>query len=148
MNSKIETEDFNDIWLNPVDGIITSTFGKRINPILNKEEFHKGIDIGAEEGSYIIAVKKGKVLEIKLSSTYGNILKYETEDGYVIIYAHCKDIFVKKDEFIEKGQIVASVGNTGGLSTGPHLHYEISKNGVLIDPINYVNLPVLKEAIE
>ena len=92
-------------------------------------------------------MKSGKVVTVKTSYTYGNVLEYEIEGGYKITYAHCNDIFVKEGEVIEQGQIVASIGNTG-MTTGPHLHYGISKNDRYIDPINYVNLPVLKEALE
>lgn len=84
---------------------------------------------------------------MKYSKTYGNILKYEVEDGYVITYAHCNEIFVKEGEKIKQGQVIASVGNTG-MVTGPHLHYGISKNGKFIDPMDYTELPILKEALE
>ncbi|NLK98210.1 MAG: M23 family metallopeptidase [Epulopiscium sp.] len=137
----------NETWINPVDGIITSRFGDRINPVLNKKEFHEGIDIGAEKEKKIVAVKSGTVLLVKYSQTYGNILKYEVEDGYVITYAHCNEIFVKEGEKIKQGQVIASVGNTG-MVTGPHLHYGISKNGKFIDPMDYTELPILKEALE
>jgi murein DD-endopeptidase MepM/ murein hydrolase activator NlpD len=114
---------------------------------LSKNEFHDGIDIGAEQNEKIVAVKSGIVLSVKSSRTYGNILKYEVVDGYVITYAHCNEIFVKEGEKIKQGQIVASVGSTG-MVTGPHLHYGISKNGKFIDPIKYTNLPILEEALE
>ncbi|KAE9637299.1 peptidoglycan DD-metalloendopeptidase family protein [Defluviitalea raffinosedens] len=136
-----------ETWINPVEGIITSCFGERKNPVLNKNEFHDGIDIGAEQNEKIVAVKSGIVLSVKSSRTYGNILKYEVVDGYVITYAHCNEIFVKEGEKIKQGQIVASVGSTG-MVTGPHLHYGISKNGKFIDPIKYTNLPILEEALE
>lgn len=84
---------------------------------------------------------------MKYSKTYGNILKYEVEDGYVITYAHCNEIFVKEGEKIKQGQVIASVGNTG-MVTGPHLHYGISNNGKFIDPMDYTELPILKEALE
>lgn len=135
------------MWINPVEGIITSCFGERINPVLNKKEFHDGLDIAAEENENIIAVKSGKALSVRFSHTYGNMLKYEIEGEYIITYAHCKEIFIKEGEIIKQGQIIASIGSTG-MTTGPHLHYGISKNGKFIDPIDYVNLPILKEALK
>lgn len=134
-------------WINPVEGIITSCFGERMNPIMNKKEFHNGIDIGAEQGEDIVAVKSGKILHVGISSTYGNVVEYIIEGGYIIKYAHCNEIFVKEGDRVEQGQIIASIGNTG-LSTGSHLHYGISKNGIDIDPMDYVQLPVLEEALE
>lgn len=74
-------------------------------------------------------------------------MEYEVQGGYTIKYAHCNEILVKEGDLVEQGQIIATVGNTG-LSTGPHLHYSIFRNGLSIDPISYVDLPILEEAME
>ncbi|NMA82742.1 MAG: M23 family metallopeptidase [Epulopiscium sp.] len=126
--------------MTPVHGVITDYFGIRNNPILKKEENHTGIDIAAPLGTPIVAVQKGKIKEVKTSATYGQVVIYDTIDGYTVFYAHCQSILVKPLDEIEQGQIIATVGDTG-LTTGPHLHYELSKDGILIDPINYVHLP-------
>lgn len=97
-----------------------------------------------------MAVKNATVLDIFTSKTYGNCIKYITDDGYEITYAHLEKAIVQKDEKIKMGQKIGIVGNTG-LSTGIHLHYIIEKNGELINPIFYVNYPYsekIKKALE
>ena len=125
-------------WLSPVEGVITSYCGKRENPILHKQENHNGLDIAVAEGTDVIAVKSGTVTEVRTSATYGKLLKYETKDGYKVMYAHLSDVLVKKGEKIRQGQVVAKSGNTG-LSTGPHLHYSLWKDETLLDPMEYLS---------
>lgn len=127
-------------WINPIEGIITSSFGDRLNPILNKSELHNGLDIAAKEGTEVFAVQNGTVIEVDKSNTYGNYIKYKTDNGLVIMYAHLQKSIVKVNSKVKKGKVVAYSGNTG-LSTGPHLHYTIFKNGKEIDPMPYVDLP-------
>ncbi|MGN0135595.1 peptidoglycan DD-metalloendopeptidase family protein [Anaerotignum sp.] len=136
-----KTED----WIDPVQGIITSACGIRENPILHKEELHDGLDIAVEEGTDVLAARSGTVTEVRTSATYGKVLKYETEDGYEIMYAHLSKVLVKKGEKVKQGQVVAKSGNTG-LSTGPHLHYGIYKDGILLDPMDFVQKGGEKEA--
>ncbi|NLL69790.1 MAG: M23 family metallopeptidase [Epulopiscium sp.] len=90
-----------------------------------------------------MAVQAGKIKEVKKSATYGHVVVYDTIDGYTILYAHCQEIFIQEEEEIQQGQIIAAIGDTG-LATGPHLHYEIVKDGILIDPIQYVSLPFIR----
>lgn len=104
-------------WIEPVNGIITSSCGERENPILQKMEYHNGLDIAVAENTQAVAVKSGIVTEVRNSETLGKVLKYETEDGYTVMYAHLNDVLVKKGENVKQGQIVAMTGNTG-LSTG------------------------------
>ena len=76
-------------WLQPViNGVITSSCGERENPVLNKMEYHNGLDIAVAEDTDAIAVRSGIVTEVRNSETLGNVLKYETEDGYCIRKAH------------------------------------------------------------
>lgn len=105
---------------------------------MNKEELHNGIDIGAADGSSVFSVKDGTVTDVFFSDTYGNCIKYVTYDGYLIMYAHLKKALVKKGDKVKMGDKIALIGSTG-LSTGPHLHYSIEKDGELIDPINFVS---------
>lgn len=121
-----------------MEGVITSYCGERENPILHKQELHNGLDIAVAEGTDVVAVKSGTVTEVRTSATYGKLLKYETEDGYEVMYAHLSQVLVKKGEKIEQGQIVAKSGNTG-LSTGPHLHYSLWQDGELLDPMEYLS---------
>ena len=125
-------------WLSPVEGTITSGCGERENPILHKQENHNGLDIAVAEGTDVIAVKSGMVTEVRTSATYGKVLQYETADGYTVMYAHLSEVLVQEGEEIRQGQIVARSGNTG-LSTGPHLHYSLWKDGILLDPMEYLS---------
>lgn len=136
--SGLSWEKKQEDWLSPVEGVITSYCGERENPILHKQELHNGLDIAVAEGTDVVAVKSGTVTEVRTSATYGKLLKYETEDGYEVMYAHLSQVLVKKGEKIEQGQIVAKSGNTG-LSTGPHLHYSLWQDGELLDPMEYLS---------
>ena len=134
----IEWEKKEEGWISPVDGVITSYCGERENPILHKQEIHDGVDIAVAEGTEVRAVKSGVVTEVRTSDTYGNLMKYETEDGYEVMYAHLSKVMVKEGEKIKQGQVVAKSGNTG-LSTGPHLHYGIYQKGELVDPLPFLS---------
>ena len=131
-------------WINPAEGMVTSSYGVRENPVLTKTELHNGIDIGVGIGTEVAAVRSGVVTEIRTSTTFGRVLEYETKDGYKVMYAHLSEILVKKGDKVKQGQIVAKSGNSG-LSTGPHLHYSLWKNGKLIDPMDYVDLKYTQE---
>lgn len=131
-------------WINPAEGLITSSCGVRENPVLNKKEFHNGIDIGVGTGTKVAATRSGVVRAVRTSETFGKVLEFETEDGYKIMYAHLSEVLVKKGEKVKQGEIVAKSGNTG-LSTGPHLHYSLWKDGKLIDPLYYVTLKYTEE---
>lgn len=126
--------------INPLDGIITSSFGERINPITNKKEFHDGIDIAAKEGTKILAVSDGTVENVGNSSGFGNFIVYKTDEGYQIKCAHLKKIFVTKNERLKQNQVIALSGKSG-MVTGPHLHFSIRFESELVDPINFVSLP-------
>lgn len=127
-----------------MDGIITSSCGKRENPILKKEELHDGLDIAIPENTGAKAVRSGVVTEVRESETLGNLVTFETEDGYEITYAHLNWILVETGDRIKQGQIIAKTGNTG-LSTGPHLHYSVQKEGMLYDPFQFVSLSYTEE---
>ena len=135
ITKQYETEQ----WIEPVNGIITSSCGERENPILQKMEYHNGLDIAVAENTQAVAVKSGVVTEVRNSETLGKVLKYETEDGYTVMYAHLNNVLVKKGENIKQGQIVAMTGNTG-LSTGPHIHYSVWRGDMLINPMQFVDL--------
>ena len=135
ITKQYETEQ----WIEPVNGIITSSCGERENPILQKMEYHNGLDIAVAENTQADAVKSGVVTEVRNSETLGKVLKYETEDGYTVMYAHLNNVLVKKGENIKQGQIVAMTGNTG-LSTGPHIHYSVWRGDMLINPMQFVDL--------
>ena len=113
--------------------------------MLNKEEFHDGIDIAAGTGTPVAAARDGVVTRVGWSNTFGNYITYITEDGYEIKYAHLSKSLAEKGAAVKQGQIIAESGNTG-LTTGPHLHYSIMDSTGYIDPYAYVNLEYTKKA--
>jgi murein DD-endopeptidase MepM/ murein hydrolase activator NlpD len=117
---------------------ITSSFTyRRYHPILHRYKAHLGTDFGARRGTPIIAVADGKVIFSGRMGGYGNVIKIEHKDGYVTLYAHQSRLKAKKDDIVEKGQVIGFVGSTGR-STGPHLHFGLYKNGRAIDPMTLV----------
>ena len=116
---------------------LSSYYGYRIDPIYKIKKFHAGVDFSAPQGTPIYASGAGTVIKTKRSRRgYGNTVTIDHGYGYVTFYAHIKDIKVKKGEKVTRGQIIATVGNTGK-STAPHLHYEVRKNKKTINPIYY-----------
>lgn len=117
----------------PVDGRLTSSFGVRFHPILGIMKMHKGLDIGAPYGAPIRAATAGTVVFAGRSGGYGNFVKLSHGDGLASGYGHMSRIAVSPGTRVSQGQIIGYVGSTG-LSTGPHLHYELWRNGVAINP--------------
>jgi hypothetical protein len=116
---------------------LSSYYGYRIDPIYKIKKFHAGVDFSAPQGTPIYASGAGTVTKTKRSRRgYGNTVTIDHGYGYVTFYAHIKDIKVKKGEKVSRGQIIATVGNTGK-STAPHLHYEVRKNNKTVNPIYY-----------
>lgn len=123
-----------DHW--PLKGRITSTFGWRVNPVTKRaKEFHGGIDIAARAGTPIKAAARGKVVFAGYRSGWGRVLVIDHGNGYQTQYSHNSSLLAKVGEQVEKGQIIARVGNTGR-STGPHLDFRVEKDGELIDPMD------------
>jgi murein DD-endopeptidase MepM/ murein hydrolase activator NlpD len=123
---------------NPLSGKVTSTFGKRIDPITGKARLHKGLDIAAAKGTAIQSVRAGTVTFAGEKGGYGKVVYVDHGDGLETRYAHCSEILVKTGEKISQGQTLAEVGSTGR-STGNHLHFEARKDGVAIDPESIFN---------
>ena len=115
---------------------IGSGFGMRKHPILNITRLHKGIDFHATEGTPIYASANGKIKDAKFSTTFGNVVEIDHGFGFVTLYAHLSKFEIKPGQIVKRGDLIGYVGNTG-LSSCPHLHYEVHKNGKEIDPINY-----------
>lgn len=119
----------------PVEkGIITSRFGKRIDPISGKEKIHYGLDICAKNGTPIYAVMPGVVEKAENSPSFGNILILNHGNNIKTLYAHCKELKVSVGNNIKRGQNIALMGNTGHYSTGTHLHVELIINDKKYDP--------------
>ena len=123
----------------PITGRITSSFGKRVDPLNSRTAFHDGIDIVNRQGSEIKATADGIVVECGYNGTYGWYVKLDHGNSFISMYAHNKKLLVKKGDIIMRGQIVSYLGNTGR-STGPHLHYEIRYKNKPINPIKFMRI--------
>lgn len=124
--------------LMPTKGWLTSAFAReRQHPILHLSRPHEGIDVTAPMNAAIEAPAAGIVTEVKWVDGYGNMLTIDHGYGLVTRYAHCSRILVARGTRVQRGQEVARVGSTG-LSTGPHLHYEVWVNGRPVNPMKYV----------
>ncbi|MGI0494822.1 murein hydrolase activator EnvC family protein [Alkalinema pantanalense CENA528] len=121
----------------PVDAPVTSYFGWRIHPILGYEKFHAGIDFGADEGTVIRAAAAGVVIYAGWYGGYGNTVIVNHGNGITSLYAHTQGFYPQEGQVVQKGEPIATVGSTG-LSTGPHLHFEVRQNGEPIDPAYYL----------
>ena len=122
----------------PTAGWISSAFAReRIHPILHLARPHEGIDVTAKMGAAIEAPAAGVVTDVKWEEGYGNMLTIDHGGGLVTRYAHCSQILVSRGKRVKRGDVIAKVGSTG-LSTGPHLHYEVWVNGHAVDPVKYV----------
>ena len=115
----------------PISGTITSRFGERGGG-------HTGLDIAGSTGTSIRAAAAGTVVYAKHTGTgYGLCVKISHGNGVETLYAHCSSIYVKAGQHVSQGQSIAARGSTGN-STGPHLHFEVRKNGTALNPQNYV----------
>lgn len=115
-------------------GVITSRFGGRRDPVVGGRENHAGIDIGVGHGTPVYAAGSGYVQHAGWYFGYGNFIKLNHEFGYQTAYGHLSSIDVKQGTYVKKGQLIGRVGSTG-YSTGPHLHFEVIKNGKQINPM-------------
>ncbi len=119
------------------DGYITSYFGERMDPFNGEEAFHKGVDFSSDAGADVLAVASGIVTYAGPREGYGNLVEINHGNGYLTRYAHNEQVLVKVGEEVERGQALAIVGSTGH-STGPHVHFEVLKEGRQIDPMAFV----------
>jgi murein DD-endopeptidase MepM/ murein hydrolase activator NlpD len=135
--------------LNPTTGIYSyNGFGMRIHPILKRYKRHEGLDINTDRGTPVFAPGKGKVTFVGRRGGYGLAIEIDHGFGYKTFYAHLSKSLVKKGQQITRGDFIAKTGNTG-LSSGPHLHYEVMHNGIKLNPVDFffddVNFFALKK---
>ncbi len=116
---------------------VTSEFGVRVHPVSGARREHHGIDLRVDIGDDIIAPAIGKVIFAGQQGGYGQVVKIEHSYGFQTVYAHLSRIDVKVGDIVGKGKKIAEGGNSG-VSTGPHLHYEVRYNGTPIDPNNFI----------
>ncbi|SDR66605.1 Murein DD-endopeptidase MepM and murein hydrolase activator NlpD, contain LysM domain [Polaribacter sp. KT25b] len=115
---------------------VASGYKMRMHPILKIKKFHKGMDFTARIGTPIYASGNGKVTVASRSSSYGNVVYIDHGYGYETIYAHMSKIKARRGQMVKRGDLIGYVGNTG-LSVAAHLHYEVHKNGIALNPINF-----------
>ena len=143
------TDGRNVIWVNadgvggedsariglPVHGRLTSGFGERFHPILGYARFHKGVDVAASAGTPIVAAADGRVVSAGWHGGYGQQVEIAHAGGLETAYGHMSRIAARTGAFVRKGEVIGYVGSTG-LSTGPHVHFEVTRNGRPVNPMS------------
>ncbi|MBQ7033125.1 MAG: peptidoglycan DD-metalloendopeptidase family protein [Clostridia bacterium] len=123
-------------WPTPSTTYVTSPFGTRFHPVQKRYKTHTGIDIGAGSGASIVSAESGTVLRAGWNSGYGNYVVVDHGGGVQTLYGHCSALLVSAGQSVSRGEQIALVGSTG-VSTGPHLHFEVLINGEYTDPMAY-----------
>jgi murein DD-endopeptidase MepM/ murein hydrolase activator NlpD len=119
------------------EGWLSSGFGKRADPFTGKQEYHDGVDFAGKEGADVMSVGDGVVTWSGKRSGYGNLVEINHGNGYVTRYGHNKEQLVDVGDTVKKGQMIALMGSTGR-STGPHVHFEVLRNGKPVNPSRYI----------
>ena len=120
-------------------GWISSFFGYRTDPISGKKEFHQGVDLAGRAGMPVTSVASGIVTWSGPDQGYGNLVEISHGNGYVTRYAHNKENLVSVGEKVERGELIATMGSSGR-STGPHVHFEVVRNGRRVNPRSHISL--------
>lgn len=124
-------------WPAPGYTRVTSPYGYRTHPILKTKKLHTGVDLAVPSGSKIVAANAGKVILAKYNGGYGNCVIIDHGGKISTLYAHNSKLLVKEGDVVARGDVIAKSGSTG-LSTGPHLHFEVRVNGNHTDPMPYI----------
>lgn len=119
------------------DGWLSSKYGKRNDPFSGKQEFHKGLDFAGKKGSEVVVVGDGVVTWVGERSGYGDMVEVSHGNGYVTRYGHNQKHLVKIGDTVRKGQQIALMGSSGR-STGPHVHFEVLRDGKTVNPVKYI----------
>ena len=123
------------VW--PTAGAVSSGYGNRLHPILGVYRLHQGVDLGTVRGQPVHAARAGVVITAGPWGGYGNAVVIEHGDGLSSLYAHLSEVSVRPGNFVSALDRIGSLGSSG-LSTGPHLHFEIRLNGTAVDPLGYM----------
>ncbi|MCZ4321214.1 Peptidase family M23 [Pseudomonas sp. 8BK] len=118
-------------------GYMSSPFGRRVHPLTGRKTQHKGVDFAAKPGSDVVAVAAGVVSFSGVKSGYGNVIEVSHADGYTTLYAHNKQNIVQIGDLVQRGQTIAKVGRSGRAS-GYHVHFEVTKDGRVVNPASYI----------
>lgn len=116
---------------------VSSPYGSRIDPFTGHRSFHRGIDLAAPLGAEVLAARAGRVVFTGYDDVYGNYIVIEHTNGYQTLYGHLKKVLVSLNQDVLFGMIIGEVGVTGQ-TTGPHLHFEVRRNGVTRDPSDFI----------
>lgn len=135
--STVVSKNENFIWP-AISKVITCKYGPRIHPVTKKNSNHTGIDIRAAMGSNIYATASGQVIKAGWNTAYGNMIIIDHGNGVTSLYGHASKLLVKVGDTVSQGDTIMKAGSTG-YSTGPHLHFEVRKNGTPQDPKKYVS---------
>ena len=130
------------VFIAPVDltqAKVTTGFGNRAHPTTGRTILHSGLDLATRQGEPVLAASSGTVVKALSDKERGNYVVIQHDDMYATSYSHMNSIAVKVGQTIESGTVVGVVGSTG-ISTGPHLHFEILKDGKAVDPSGYLHL--------
>lgn len=139
LNEKMQQKyALRELFVSPLAGRITSAFGKRRHPVTGKASRHGGIDIAVKEGSWVGAAASGVVTVASYDvGHYGVAVFIDHQNGYITHYGHLSKILVRVGQRVKQGQLIARSGSTGR-STGPHLHFTVKRNGVNVDPLQFL----------
>jgi murein DD-endopeptidase MepM/ murein hydrolase activator NlpD len=133
---RVSLQEINgDLFIWPLAGYVTSPYGYRTSPFSDVRQFHSGLDIAAPMGAPIRAAMAGRVSAVGYDDSFGNYAVVTHHSGYRTLYAHMSVVRVKPGAYVGTGEQIGGVGSTG-LSTGPHLHFTVYKNGVTVNPRN------------
>lgn len=119
--------------LRPATGDISSGFGMRFHPLLNQQKMHEGVDFAGAAGDPILAARGGRVVESGRRGYYGNYVRIDHGDGLATAYGQLAEILVAEGACVRAGDVIGKRGSTG-LSSGPHLHFELRRGDVAVDP--------------
>ena len=137
-NASLEQRNLGFPHSSPILGALSSTFGWREHPVEGGSRFHYGVDLAADTGTEVRCFANGAVTAVGDSSSYGRYCVVAHEGGFSTLYAHCSRITVSSGAAVKRGQKIAEVGDTG-MATGPHLHFELQREGTYLNPIYYVS---------
>ena len=126
-------EIYGDLFIWPCSGYISSNYGYRMAPFAGTRQFHSGIDIASAMGAPVKAAMAGRVTQVGYDDSFGNFALISHHSGYRTFYGHMSVVRVKAGVFVGTGERIGDIGSTG-LSTGPHLHFTVYKNGVTVNP--------------
>jgi len=126
------------LWIWPTRGEISSRFGMRTSPFSGIKQFHNGLDIHNRTGTPVVASRAGRVAQVGIGPVYGRYVIVRHNGGWESMYAHLDTVLVSKSQYVDQRQRLGTMGNTG-MTTGPHLHFGVSKSGTWFDPLKYIN---------